>query len=79
MNTLITVLATLILGVGITFVVCYFLPKEKVRKQNEQIFQEEKRAQERIDKLNIEYQNKSELLYSNYTGEYAYDSYRKNY
>ena len=63
------VLATLILGVGITFVVCYFLPKEKVRKQNEQIFQEEKRAQERIDKLNIEYQNKSELLYSNYKTE----------
>jgi DNA polymerase sigma len=60
-TTLWIALAALI-SAGITFVVCYFLPKQKVKERNEEIFKEEERAQERIEKLGVEYQNKSELL-----------------
>lgn len=69
MNTLLIALAALILGAGITFVVCYFIPKQKVKERNEEIFKEEQRAQERIDRLGVEYQNKTELLQSNYDNE----------
>lgn len=68
MTILYIALAALI-GAVITFVVCYFIPKQKVKERNEEIFNEEQRAQERIDKLVVDYQNKNELLQSNYNNE----------
>ena len=69
MTTLLIALAALAIGAGVTFVVCYFLPKEKVKERNEEIFKEEQKAQERIEKLDVEYQTKNALLQSNYEKE----------
>jgi len=65
---LLIALAALI-GAGVTFVVCYFLPKQKVKERNEEIFKEEEQAQERIKRLDVEYQSKNALLQSNYERE----------
>ena len=67
--TILWIALAALIGAGITFVVCYFLPQQKVKERNKIIFDEEQRAQERIDRLVVDYQNKNELLQSNYNNE----------
>ena len=74
MPTLLIALIALALGVIITYVVCYFIPREKVRKQNEEIFNEEQRTQERINKLVLDYQQKNELLQSSTIDKLQFNS-----
>ena len=62
MNNIIFILGALIVGALITFVVCYFIPKEKVRSTNQEILQKEQQTQLRIKDLENEYLVKQKEL-----------------
>lgn len=69
MSTMYAVLLGVIISAIVTFVVCYFLPKEKVREQNKQLEQQEQEISKHIQDLNKEYSHKVELLESDYRGK----------
>lgn len=62
MNNIILILGALIVGALITFVVCYFIPKEKTRSTNQEIIQQEQQVQLRIKDLENEYLVKQKEL-----------------
>ena len=62
MNNIILILGALIVGALITFVVCYFIPKEKMRSTNQEIIQQEQQTQLRIKDLENEYLVKQKEL-----------------
>lgn len=66
MPTIYAVLLSIIISAIITFVVCYFLPKEKVREQNKQLEQQEQEISKQIQNLQKDYSHKVELLESDY-------------
>jgi len=55
----------LIVGALIAVVVCYFIPKEKIRTTNQAIEQQEQEAQLRIKDLEKEYLEKEKELNNN--------------
>lgn len=59
-------LGALIIGIVITLVVCYFLPKEKVRAANQALEQQENEARLRIKDLDNEYLKKEKELEQSY-------------
>lgn len=62
MQSILLPLGALIVGVLITLVVCYFLPKEKIRTTNQAIEKEEQEAKLRIKDLEKEYLEKEKEL-----------------
>ena len=59
-------LGALIVGALITFIVCYFLPKEKIRTTNQAIEKQEQETQLRIKDLEKEYIEKRNELENQY-------------
>ena len=64
-TTILLPLGALIVGVLITLVVCYFLPKEKIRTTNQAIEKQEQEAQLRIKDLEKQYLEKEKDLKEN--------------
>lgn len=62
MQSILLPLGALIVGVLITLVVCYFLPKEKIRTTNQAIEKEEQEAKLRIKDLEKEYLEREKEL-----------------
>lgn len=55
MNYLWVILGSLIVGIVLTLIVCYFLPKEKVRTTNQELEKQEQATQLRIKDLENDY------------------------
>ena len=64
-TTILLPLGALIVGVLITLVVCYFLPKEKIRTTNQAIEKQEQETQLRIKDLEKQYLEKEKELNEN--------------
>lgn len=64
-TTILLPLGALIVGVLITLVVCYFLPKEKIRTANQAIEKQEQETQLRIKDLEKQYLEKEKELQEN--------------
>ena len=63
---IVAMLGALIIGIVITLVVCYFLPKEKVRAANQALDKEENEARLRIKELDNEYLKREKELEQSY-------------